>query len=210
SARIPEGGREPRSSPATLQDHRREGDRRLAHHACRLLARVHSHRGQRRHHPRAAADLLGQLILGGVAALALAGCTLGPADHEREPPAMSLVGSVPYAGQGTECTPGAAPECGVPIDTSITLRFDRYLRPASAVRQSLRVFTGSPNNGVGLLRPEYDVIERVVVYRLTSRLQPGTLYTVELLTPSAESADGFQAFDGAPLVERDAPLSFHF
>jgi hypothetical protein len=63
---------------------------------------------------------------------------------------------------------------------------------------------------VGLLSPEYDVVERVVIYRLNQTLEPGTLYTVELLTPNSESGFGFQAFDGAPLTERSAPLKFNF
>lgn len=96
------------------------------------------------------------------------------------------------------------------IGSSITLRFDRYLRASSAVRQSLNVYAGDPSRGVGLLRPEYDVVERVVVYRLTQFLEPGTLYTVELLSADGPTAFGFQAFDGAPLEGGGAPLKFNF
>src|SRR5690606_7045750 len=38
SARVPEGGRKPRSAPAAFQDHRRKGHRRSAHHFGRLPA----------------------------------------------------------------------------------------------------------------------------------------------------------------------------
>jgi len=98
----------------------------------------------------------------------------------------------------------------VHIGSSITLRFDRYLRASSAVRQSISVYTGDPRNGIGLLRPEYDVIERVVVYRITQFLEPGTLYTVEVLSADGPSGFGFQAFDGAPLEAGAAPLKFNF
>ena len=138
------------------------------------------------------------------------GCTIGPRDHEPRPVELTLVASSPVAGEGTECTTSDPPDCGVPINTDITLRFDRYLRPASAVRQSLNVYTGSPENWVGILLPEYDVVERVVTYRLTRVLEPGTLYTVELLSPNEESSFGFQAFDGGALVEASAPLKFNF
>jgi hypothetical protein len=98
----------------------------------------------------------------------------------------------------------------VPTNTDIVFRFDRYLRPATAVRQSVDVYTGSPNVWAGVLLPEYDVVERTVVYRLTQALEPGTLYTVRLRAPSEESSFGFQAFDGAPLEEGEAPLQFNF
>lgn len=123
---------------------------------------------------------------------------------------MRLVASQPAANEGTECTTDDPPECGVPINTDIILRFDRYLRPASAVRQSIEIFTGSTSNWAGVLLPEYDVVERVVVYRLTQALEPGTLYTIRLRSPDEESRFGFQAFDGAPLAEGEAPLTFNF
>lgn len=140
----------------------------------------------------------------------LSACQAGPIQLEPAPPPLLLVASEPSAGEGTECTADAPPECGVPIGNSITLRFNRYLRASTAVRQSISVYTGSPDNGIGLLRPEYDVVERVVVYRLTQPLEPGTLYSVELLSANSPSAFGFQAFDGAPLDDGGAPVKFSF
>lgn len=78
------------------------------------------------------------------------------------------------------------------------------------MRQSINVYAGDPSNGIGLLRPEYDVVERVVVFRLTQFLEPGTLYTVELLSADSSTDWGFQAFDGAPLEAGGAPLKFNF
>jgi len=104
----------------------------------------------------------------------------------------------------------APADCGVHIGSSITLRFDRYLRASTAVRQSISVYTGDPSNGIGLLRPEYDVVERVLVYRITQFLEPGTLYTVEVLSSDSPTGLGFQAFDGAPLEGGEVPLKFNF
>lgn len=140
----------------------------------------------------------------------LLGCGAGPTDFEPPPPALHVVQSEPRPGQGLECAPPSEPECGVPINTSITLRFDRYLRASTAVRQSISVYTGRPENSVGLLLPEYDAVERVVVYRLTQALEPRTLYTVELGSAQDSASYGFQAFDGAPLEASDVPLKFNF
>jgi hypothetical protein len=100
----------------------------------------------------------------------------------------------------------------VPIDSPLELRFDRYLLPKTAVRQSLLVYSGA--DAAVLLEPVYDVIERVVTYRTAygSAFQPGLVYQVVLAVPD-ETADGhgFRAFDGAPLVEGGKiPLHFSF
>lgn len=142
--------------------------------------------------------------------VALTACQAGPRELEPPPPPLRIVASEPSPGEGTECTQSAPPDCGVQIGSSITLRFDRYLRASSAVRQSINVYAGDPRNGIGLLRPEYDVVERVVVFRLTQFLEPGTLYTVEVLSANSPTSWGFQAFDGAPLEEGEVPLKFNF
>ena len=83
--------------------------------------------------------------------------------------------------------------------------------PATAVRQSISVFTGSEDLGV-FAQPEYDVVERVLVYRLPAgaKLEPGTRYTVELRSPATDDDFGFRAFDGAVLGEGAVPLTFDF
>lgn len=107
------------------------------------------------------------------------------------------------------CAPGDG--CGVPLDAALELRFDRYLRPATAVRQSLRVAAGAGEPV--FLEPEYDVIERVVTFRLEPgvRWQPGILYTVELVVADEDPRGfGFRAFDGAALEDGPVPLRFSF
>jgi len=97
------------------------------------------------------------------------------------------------------------------METSLELRFDRYLLPSTAIRQSVAIYTGNEDLGV-FAQPEYDLVERVLVYKLPAgtKLEPGVRYTVEVLTPKEEDADGFRAFDGAALEEGEVPLTFDF
>ena len=74
------------------------------------------------------------------------GCDRGPrVIEDPQGPPLHLVSSEPPNGAGLDCDP-YADDCGVPTDTSITLRFDRFLLPSSAVRQSMAVYTGVPSN----------------------------------------------------------------
>lgn len=127
-------------------------------------------------------------------------------------PPLHVIATYPVDGQGIECAPDSPPDCGVPINTTIELRVDRFLDPATPVRQAIAVYTGSESNRVFDLEPEYDVIERVVVFRLREpvRLQPRTLYRVEIVQPIAQGGDGLRAFDGALLEPGPVPLEFSF
>jgi hypothetical protein len=127
-----------------------------------------------------------------------------------------VVATYPESGAGFECTIDDV-ECGVPIDVTFELRFDRYLLPSTAVRQSFVVYTGDPSNVVPddpelpVLFPRYDVVERVVSYELPPNafLEPNTHYTAELFVPVAEDDPGFRAFDFAPL-DASTPKRFSF
>jgi hypothetical protein len=128
-----------------------------------------------------------------------------------------LVASEPADGAGFECDPSDL-TCGVPTNVTITLRFDRFLRPESAVRQAITLYTGDRGNLAPPtsstrpeLVPEYDVVERSVRYRLPPgfTLRPNALYTFELPIASDVQPYGFRAFDGAPLgAERAIRVSF--
>lgn len=101
----------------------------------------------------------------------------------------------------------------MPTNVTLTLRFDRFLNPVSAIRQSLRVYPGNPALGLPFtFDVVYDPIERVVEYRVPpgASYQPRTLYIAELFVPTKPSEPGFRAFDGAPLVEGALPLRFSF
>lgn len=117
----------------------------------------------------------------------------------------------PAGGEGVECTPGAAADCGVPVDAPLQLRFDRLLLPSTAVRQSIVVRTG---DHAVFLSPRYDPLEGVVVYRLPGggRWLPGVRYSVELVLPEEHPVGwGFRAFDGASIADEGSlPLRFTF
>jgi hypothetical protein len=151
-----------------------------------------------------------------VSAAFTTGCDLGPRDEAATYGApLHLLASYPADGQGTNASFEAdvlcdtpTPDCPLPTNLAIELRFDRFLLPGS-LDGGLALYSGNPPaNGVAL-RAEYDMIERVVVYRPSRRLQPNTLYTAELV-PSTNPAQGFWAFDRAPLVEGAVPLRFSF
>jgi len=150
------------------------------------------------------------------AAALTSGCDLGPRDIAAgHGPPLHLIASYPADGQGTNAPFGAevtcdepTPDCAVPTNVAIELRFDRFLLP-QGLSSGLSLYTGNPPaNGLYLL-PEYDMIERVVVYRPTRHLQPNTLYTAQLM-PSPNPGQGFWAFDRAPLEEGPVPLRFSF
>ncbi|HEV8548742.1 MAG TPA: hypothetical protein VGQ57_06940 [Polyangiaceae bacterium] len=115
--------------------------------------------------------------------------------------------SEPANGAGLDCDP-EADDCGVPTDTAVTLWFDRFLLPSSAVRQSVAIYTGLPTNPAlpttnlrAELSPRYDLTDRSVRYVFPAgfTLQPKTLYTIVLPIYTEQSPSGFQAFDGAAL-----------
>lgn len=149
--------------------------------------------------------VLGALLVG----LALVGCHVGaPSEPERAP--LHVVSVRPADGAGTDCDPDDD-RCGVSPWATIELALDRFLRPDTAVRQSVRLISGS--QATPLLEPEYDLVERVLRYRVPTEapLLPGTLYTVEVLLPEEDPRGfGLRAFDGAPLRPGSVPLRFHF
>jgi hypothetical protein len=118
------------------------------------------------------------------------------------------VARYPANGTGLDCDP-ALDTCGVPREAPLELRFDRFLDPTTAVRQSIQVFTRYPDVRV-FLEVGYDVVERVVSYRpFNGRWAPDTLYTVLVPSPASDGDNGFRAFDGAPIeATTDAGAAF--
>lgn len=111
--------------------------------------------------------------------------------------------------------PGAE-EVDVPLNRPLRLRFDRFLRPDSVARQSVRVtggtldpMTGGPVVGAEFLEPFYDVAERVAVFRLPvgERWVPRTRYTVTFWRASENGGFGFRGVDGSELA---ASVSYGF
>jgi len=129
---------------------------------------------------------------------------------------VHVVATYPSDGQGT-LTGGDAgdscdtptPDCAVPTDAPIELRFDRFLLPSPGMLYGFSLYTGdAKNNRVGVVA-EYDLLERVVILRHPAALHAHTLYTVEI-TPGPDPSQGFWAFDGAPLEKGELPLRFSF
>jgi hypothetical protein len=122
----------------------------------------------------------------------------------------------PARGGGLDCAPDDV-TCGVPRNPKLEFRFDRFLRPDSAIRQAVTLYTGSPSNIVPSsnrlpeMTPEYDVVERVVRFSLPDGvlLHENAVYTLEISVPTEEADFGFRAFDGAPLAP-DTPLILSF
>lgn len=95
----------------------------------------------------------------------------------------------------------------MPVNRAVRIRFDRFLRTDTAVRQSVQVFGGTPNKdgtlpAAAFLEPTYDPVERTVTLRPDGNLVPGVLYTVRITRPSDdENGFGFRAWDGAELAK---------
>jgi len=151
------------------------------------------------------------------ASIALTGCDQGAADLQpAHGPALHVVATYPAAGQGVNTALDAGvdcdsptPDCAVPTNVQLELRFDRFLLPGAGLFSGVRLFSGDPKANAVALKPTYDLIERVVVLTLDAPLRPNTIYTVKI-TPGKDVNHGFWAFDGAPLEEGPVPLTFSF
>jgi hypothetical protein len=146
------------------------------------------------------------------ALLGTSGCDVGqPREEPPEGPALRIVGTFPEDGAGLDCTPEGPADCGVPRDAPVEIRFDRFLLPSTASRQSLSVLTRVPDLAV-FLEPQYDIVERVVSFYPYSGLwEAGALHTVSIPIPTDEFPDGFRAFDGAAIDGNGVPsIRFSF
>src|SRR5450432_2403384 len=221
-------GRQPRSAPAFVEDHRGKGGRRPPDHACGLPQGSDPERRERAVDPRSAPHLHRQLsatpgasLFRAAAPFAFAvlvtGCELGPRDEaSAHGPPLHILATYPTDGQGTDAAQNApldcdspTPDCPLPTNLAIELRFDRFLLPGDRIGAGLRLYTGDPDTNSVALSPEYNLIERVVVFRPQRALHPNTLYTAEVVT-TTDPNRGFWAFDRAPLREGTVPLRFSF
>lgn len=158
-----------------------------------------------------------------MAALAAsAGCDVGEASFQPvdapsptllEIRATSAIG--PGGGpQRTPIDPGGSSQ--VLSTASFILKFDRFLLPSTATRQSVCLYSdlsvevrsldecaALPEAARVLLEPTYNPLEREVIYRRRTgdpRLIAGVRYRLAVLAPAGDQdIGGFRAFDGAPL-----------
>jgi len=148
---------------------------------------------------------------------ALTGCDQGSPDLSASGgPPLHISSSYPDYGASLDCAPDDL-GCGVPRNVAFEFRFDRFLRPDTAIRQSMTLYTGKPSNlvpssnRVAEITPAYDLVERVVRFSLPDGfvLHENALYTFELPVPDEAAPFGFTAFDGAALAP-DTPRSVSF
>jgi hypothetical protein len=124
----------------------------------------------------------------------------------------TLIGVDPGGNNTTITLTPASPTTGatdlVQTTSSVRLRFDRFLLPEDAIRQSMCLQPSSDavptiqecTQGV-FLDATYDPVRRTVTYRLPAMaaLVADTKYWLTILAPTDASPFGFRAFDGASL-----------
>jgi hypothetical protein len=100
---------------------------------------------------------------------------------------------------------------------SLVLKFDRFLLPTTAIRQSVCLWSdltvavqtfedcqNVPAAARVFLEPTYSPLEREVIFRRAPdepRFAAGTTYRLAVLAPAGEGDYGFRAFDGAPMAK---------
>jgi hypothetical protein len=140
--------------------------------------------------------------------LLLAALTTGAlvASCDRGSPELSPLDTAPLR---VVATSPADNQQDVATNAPIRVRFDRFLRPETAIRQSIRVTggtidaeTGGAIAGETYLEPTYDAVERVVTFRLPagSAWAPGVRYTVTLWAARDNGGFGAKAWDGQELA----------
>ena len=85
-------------------------------------------------------------------ALFLAACDVATPEPPRAiGPDVHVLAIYPPDGAGSDCDVGTA-DCGVPTNATLAFRFDRFLNPATANRQALRVYSGAGESSSFLRR----------------------------------------------------------
>jgi hypothetical protein len=107
---------------------------------------------------------------------------------------------VPKDGEGIDCDWQSA-ACGVPSNRPLIFRFDRWLQPGTAARQSIRL-AADGSDQTEFSAPRYEVLTREITYR-SDGVSPGLVYVLELNDADREPGWGFAAYDGRAL-ERSA------
>jgi hypothetical protein len=104
----------------------------------------------------------------------------------------------------------------VPRTFTIRAQFDRFLMPATTVRQAMclqAATVGAESPGTEQcvaagFAPHYDPVDRVATWIIRGEIMPRTRYNVRLFAPrSPEDPNGIRAFDGAPL-EKEYTFAF--
>jgi len=125
-------------------------------------------------------------------------CNIGNRTSHAGSP-LQIVAEEPKAAQGLDCDSG---DCAFLPNAPLRFKFDRWLIPTTAVRQSVSLSTEGTGLGV-FLRPDYDVTARVLSVRPDSPLASNMVYILTLADADHDQyGNGFRAYDGASLEKR--------
>jgi len=134
--------------------------------------------------------------------MGLSACDLGKRVQPRGE-SLTLIASEPEAAEGLDCQLDSGAACGLPAGGPLRFKFDRWLLPTTATRQSLTMYTA----GTGLvvtLRPNYDVASRSIDYSFDAPLPGGVAFNLRLLDADQDpNGFGFRGFDGVPLTSSE-------
>ena len=103
--------------------------------------------------------------------------------------------------QGLDCDGG---DCGFAPNAALRFKFDRWLIPTTATRQSVALGTEGTHLGV-FLHPDYDVTARVLTLRPDTPLAADTAYILNLTAAGDDpNGNGLRAYDGRGLEKSQA------
>jgi hypothetical protein len=106
-----------------------------------------------------------------------------------------LLSVQPKDGEGLDCD-WSSPDCGIAANRPLVFRFDRWLLPSTATRQSISLAIDQSSYGV-FTEPTYDLLRRQITYYAGSGLVPGQVYVLKLADAEQDpSGFGFAAYDG--------------
>lgn len=134
--------------------------------------------------------------------MGLSACDVGKRIQPRGD-CLTIIASEPEAAEGLDCQLDSGTACGLPAGGPLRLKFDRWLLPTTATRQSLTMNTSGTGLGV-MLRPSYDVASRTIDYDFDTPLPGGVVFNLRLLDADQDpNGFGFRGFDGLSLASSD-------
>ena len=132
--------------------------------------------------------------------MGLSACDMGKRVQPRGE-SLTIIASDPEAAEGLDCQLDSGSSCGLPVGGPLRFKFDRWLLPTTATRQSLAMYTAGTGLGV-MLRPSYDVASRTIAYAFELPMPAGAGRVFNLRLADADqdpNGYGFRGFDGVPL-----------
>jgi len=130
--------------------------------------------------------------------MGLSACDIGKRVQSRGE-SLTIIASEPETAEGLDCQLDSGAACGLPVGGPLRFKFDRWLLPTTATRQSLTMFTSGTGLGV-MLRPSYDVASRTIEYNFDAPMPGGLVFNLRLSDADQDpNGFGFRGFDGVSL-----------